>query len=583
MAGPRHGENLWLLIAYVLVLAPAYLVGRAVHSRGEHHNSFAPLSESTRREIAALSIAPEKTIEMEQSWMNTGFQGAELMSPIGPRPCVQAVNALPPHQQANAFEAFAALDQSDVDARIRRLAEIAQRDPTNLLVALTVGRELVEIGDFKNAEQIMNRSIASTNIDNEIITAAKDENSQLDLNDASVATVIHLYYTLGVAQLSSKAAYPWVALKNVIGAVRMLSRRQTLGRIPGESPESRLTIFAPGCTLSDSISSYDVYNNLIIGYMGGRYKYKEGRDEEFKRATRHSPSAVRTLFLALVPYEEANGWPNESELWALSNADTVLSERSQRPDNTRLNFNIAQLLDWWTSNEKRCPPKICTAALLSQLRSERNALLNEALTRRDIQGDQRGVFADGMLHMLADSDIEPVSVETHLVALKDWLPQDRGQIIDDLLAAERARVALPEWAMSQTVGEAPPWAPLGRNAGEWREAALMDFANGVAAWAQNRPTEERKQIVAGLRRLLDPTEAPSAVASLVPSGIGRVWFNLWTTRWAWIVLAVGAGVLVWLLTVWVLLQVRQYRLLRKSFYEIELDHIDQIDVSQPRR
>ena len=600
MAGPSHHQNVWFRTAAAVMLVPSAYIAVAVTSCGERRNSFAALDERARKEVAALRIHPYQSATVERGWFGQEFDSNELVAPIGPPPCPQAAEALPYTQRAEAREAFETLKVADKQEQMRRLAAISARDRQNFLVALIAGSKLVENGESKLAEQLLWSSLDSTDRDNQIIQVARSVrlghaspilSARFHFTDDELATVIHLHHVLGVAELRpSPMREPWVALKNVIGSVRPLGERHPLGLIPGQGPESRLVIPAPGCSdPSRSITSYDLYNNLIVGYVRGNFHLRstapnvpQTRENEFHRDRRDVETGVRQLFVAQREHERDAGWPNESRLWALSNADSVLDQGV--PDDARLDYTIARLLNWWM-DPTRCPAEICTHELQTAVKTDRDVLLRQALNQRDVDPDQRESFAAGMVKMIVFSDIDPASVKEQLNALRDSLSPAQARILDDYFAAQAARDALPSWALkSNEVNGRAPWQTLGEKAATWRPAVLQDFAMEMARWAQKRSPKEKRRVAAALRRLLEPEPLPAEVdRALVPSGVGRWEFEIASARRSWTLLGIVVAGTFWLVIVWILLQLREALLLRRSFYELELEFIDNIDASVRRR
>jgi len=486
MAGPRHPDDRWFWPAVALALLMALGYASIYYVEQTKDRSFASLPEATREELAELTVVAEASAEVEREWVKEGFGGEEyLTAPVGPLPCAGAADALPPRDRAAAREAIALHGDGDAETRIERLSTIADTEPDNLIVALVFATELIDAGRAAEADRVISQTLDRTQDDERVIAAARAPRTRLDLSDQNVSTVIHLHHALGVARLGqSGAAPPWKSLKNVIGSVKPLSNLRLIGTSRGAPSWSKLLIAAPGCTATGtaSLSSYDLYNNLIAGYMrGGRFEGDDAmRQREFSRPPRTYPSPVRQLLDAQVERAKANGWQNESQLWALSNVEQLLDWR--RPDDARLNLNAIQVLDWWLAGD-RCPAEVCTPELRKGLAATKDELLEQAFLRRNVAPDQQRPFAQAVTRMLAGSNIPRTRIADAATAVREWLPQSQSSSLADLSAADGARSELPRWITGLAAEDAqPPEAPLGTRAAAWRKAADRDFAAAAATW-----------------------------------------------------------------------------------------------------
>jgi hypothetical protein len=574
MVGPRHPESRWFFPSVGLAALLSVGLGAWCYRATTHSRSFASMSENARGELGKLKVIPRATAVEEGRWVADGFATGTLMAPVGPLPCREAVGRLPPSERAADLEAFKAIGSGDTEASINGLAAIADQNRSNLLVADMLATSLVRAERYAEADRVVSQALDSTNLDERIIAAARAPNTPLDLDDVQFSTVIHLHHALGIARLSEAGSeVPWKALKNVIGSVKELSRKRLLGTVRTSATASKLLIPAPGCAPdAASLSSYDLYNNLIIGYVR-RPDYSDterNRLREFERGPKTYPGAVHQLFVAQRDRAKKDGWKNEAQLWALSNAEQVLDWR--RPDDARLDFNLVQLLDWWTSAD-HCGD-VCTPELLAGLRSVEDELVEAALRRRNVTTEQQREFAIGMTRMVAQSHLDRTKLAADLDFLRGWLPPEKAQTLDDLVNAERARGALPQWVVDPHPDTEPAFEKLGRRAESWRAAACSDFASAAAIWAADRSAIEQRQVLVASRQLLGITAAPPEVQHLemrLPLG-ARVAVIFGASRIWWGFIAAAMALLTWLATLWVLLQIREWRALRTSFYNVELDY-----------
>ena len=563
--------------------------------RGEvHARSVDALSDSTREELSALEVPANKTAEVERGWVTEGFKPDYLVAPVGPMPCEGVIALVPPYQQQVVRAAITASHQEDSDTRIEQLATINDAAPNNLLVVQMLGTSLLDAGRYPDAERVIAQGLAGTGEDEEIIRAAKTS-SELDLDDLKVSTVIHLHHALGVARLSQSSSQPpWIALKNVIGSVKPLARRRLLGATRDQPVSSRLPIAAPGCAAGgdSALSSYDLFNNLIVGYMRGKFTGGGSeRDREFARPRKTFPGPLHKLLLAQVARARANGWQNEAQLWALSNVEQIIDSRI--PDDARLSFNTVQVIDWWTSLEQ-CPREVCNAELLGEIGAVRDKLVEQAFKSRNVTEDQRAGFAKGLVRMLAASNVKRANVAGAAEKIGEWLPASEKKTLEDLIAADVARRELPAWLFAKTEDEeakasaepkAPPQARLGTRAEKWQAAALTDVASVAAMWAAGRSANEQRSVLVALRQLLGTAEAPPELIALEQrhGWTDRIRMRLTAAKPFWALLGVIASLLIWLLLVWILVHVREWQLLRTSLYNVEVEHLATLDRGQERR
>jgi hypothetical protein len=587
VSGPRAPMRGGFAAALFAIVVASALIAWLFYSHEVAKRSIdRSLSEGAREELSALVVPARKTAELERSWVAEGFASETLVAPVGPMPCEAVAGLMPPAEQSAVREAIAANAQSDPDVRIEQLAAVSDAAPGNLLVAQMLGTALAGAGRYPEAERVLTQGLERTTQDEAIIRAAR-VSSTLDLDDVAVSTVIHVHHALGVTRLSqSSAEPPWISLKNVIGSVKPLSRRRLLGTTRGEPAWSRLLIAAPGCTTAagkPSLSSYDLFNNLIVGYMRGKFASDRiGRDREFARPQKNYPGPLHRLLLAQVERARANGWANEAQLWALSNVEQVIDWRM--PDDARLAFNSVQVIDWWT-NAERCPADVCTPELLAGVRGLRDELIEQALRRRNVTAEQQGAFARGIIGLLATSTVHRANVAEAATQIREWLPASQRRTLDDLLIADTARAALPRSLFAPNVPEEgvevaePPHAKLGPRADRWYAAAMTDVAAAASKWAAARPPREQRATLVAIRQLLGTAEAPPELLELEQKQqpFDRLRMRLAASKSWWAALAILLGALIAFVLLWIVVHVRESRLLRVSLYNVEHEYLAGID------
>ena len=586
--GPRAPERLWFTAGVVAATLLALLAGGAFYLGRVRANGVQSLGDVAREELAALPVPARATAAVEQGWIaSEGYKSELLVAPVGPQPCEKCAELVPPHQRAAVREALAALREPDADVRIEQLATIGDTARGNLPVALMLGTELIEAGRYPEAERVITQALDSTNDDETIIAAAR-MSSSLDLDDLGVSTVIHLHHALGVARLSqSSSEPPWKSLKNVIGSVKPLARRRLMGTTRDQPVWSRLLIAAPGCDNGASrpaLSTYDLFNNLIVGYMRGKFTGDDiQRTREFSRPKKTYPGALHKLLLAQVARARGNGWQNEAQLWALSNVEQVID--FHMPDDARLALACVQVIDWWTAQE-HCPPNVCNEELMSGIRATRDELIERAIKRHNVAQEQQVSFARSMVGLLGSSTLERARVADAISSMREWLPLKERRTLDDLLAADAARAALPQYVFAprDETEEAkdPPQAKLGARADRWSSAALTDLAAAASKWAAGRPAAEQRRALIAIRQILGSAEAPPELLALEQqrSWSDRLRLRLTAAKGFWAAVALLLAAFIWLLLIWILFHVREWWLLRVSLYNVELEHLRAIDPQQ---
>ena len=585
MSGPRMPTRGWFAASLLGIVVLSALLAWLFYSHQVAKRSIdRALSEGAREELSALVVPAHKTAELERSWTAEGFTSETLVAPVGPMPCEGVIALVPPAEQAAVREAITASAQADADVRIAQLAAVSDSAPANLLVAQMLGTALADAGRYPEAERVLTQGLERTTQDEAIIRAAR-VSTTLDLDDVAVSTVIHVHHALGVTRLSQSAAEPpWISLKNVIGSVKPLSRRRLLGTTRGQPAWSRLLIAAPGCTPvagKPSLSSYDLFNNLIVGYMRGKFTGdRVSREREFARPQKNYPGPLHRLLLAQLERARANNWSNEAQLWALSNVEQVLDWRM--PDDARLAYNSVQVIDWWT-NAERCPADVCTPELLAGVRGLRDELIEQALRRRNVSAEQQGAFARGIVGMLATSTVRRANVADAATQIREWLPASQRRTLDDLLAADTARAALPHYLFTpkseDETAEEPPQAKLGPRADRWYAAALTDVAAAAAKWASARPPREQHTAIVAIRQLLGTAEAPPELVELEQKqpASDRLRMRLAASKTWWAAISILLGALIAFVLLWILVHVRESRLLRISLYNVEHEYLAGID------
>jgi hypothetical protein len=548
--GPRPPGHRWYTLALAIAAAFALLCAGLCYRSRTRAMTFASLPDPVRRELAGLPVARNATREVERNWAARLDQPGYFLAPVGPFPC-SGID-MPP---------------GDRPARLTYLRELANPRGSDPLVALAYGTELIHANEFSAAARMMRGAVQGTVDDTrKLIERARDSSLPLDINDERVSTIVHLQHAQAVAELRQPGpGAPWYSLKNAIGIVKAYSDRYNIGRSIGDPTWSPLTINAPGCNETpESLSSHDLYNNLVYAYMTESYvppgtaeEQQEARNKEFVREMQVNPDAVRALFLQQLALTANNGWKGESKVWALSNVERLLGWGY--PADARLSLNAVRVLD---EAARGCNRPWCAG-----LQPVRDALVEQALLRyADIGPDQQQEFGRAAARLLAESNVDLARVAPALETIRGWVPRSEGVVLDLLTEAEKDRRVLPRVIVGLSDAEI--------ERGPWRKAAEAGFVDAAAAWASSESETTQTQLIIASRRLLDGGATP-ALEDLEKKRhwTARTWLRMQASDWFWGLAAAGLALLIGYLLLWIIVAVRDWRLLRTSFYNTEYDYL----------
>ncbi len=571
----HNPERVWFIPSVIAATLVAIASGYGCYSRSVRQHSVAALGETARAELAALDVTPRATAAVERTWV-TGMKDDYLVASHVPMPCAEVVDFVRPHERPAVVAALDAARDPDPVTRIERLEMIADGAPDNMIVALIHGTQLIQAREYSRAEQTLARALARTDRDERILEAAKSPGSTLTLDNFEVSTFIHVHHAFGVAGLTRLSDNKWwsVSLRKVIASVIPLTHRRLIGATRGQPVWSRLLIPAPGCSnvSSQSLSTYDLFNNLIVAYMKGKLPVSdEWRTKEFRRSEAGEMLPLHGLLAAEVKRASGSNWTNVSQLGALSNVERIVAEiHPNVPDDARLAFNSVQVIDWWMKERERKEPAAGEGEGILELRDR---LIEQAFRRRNVAPDQRAAFARGALRMLASSGVQRASIAADAAQVREWLTPQDARALDDFLTADAALAAIPKWIVAREEDDEPPQAKLGARAEAWYPAARTDFAASAARWAAERPSDEQRDALVAIRQFLGSADPPPELLALERTRPWnqRMWLRVSASNWFWMLIAAGVAAAVWLVLVWILVHIRERRLLRTSLYDVEYE------------
>ncbi len=535
----RNPQNRWLYAGVGCALVVAVAAGIASYS-AMRQRALGSVSEPTRARLAAVTILPVRLAALQRQWLTATFEPQFLVAQAGPPPCVEN-------------KQFYGLDKSDP---VEHLLSVVRQQPTNRFPALLLATELANAGKFDDAEHVTMEALV-----------AGPDVFEKDLPQLQLLTLIHLHHVRGVARLSgTRYEPPWTSLKNAIGGAALLEASRQLGRRPGDPIGRAVLIPKPNCRppiQADALSVEDLRNNLLVAYMRGTYRNPVEREQELARES--EGSALRRLLAGQLRLQRANVFPNESELWALSNAERIVD--AGITSDARLNVNIALVIDWWTAPE-RCPSNLCTPQLLGALQPLRTSLVERGIRTRNVAPQQRGAFARDVTRLLASAPMEPAVVESATGALRSWLPPSEAEVLDMLHAAGVMQREFPRWII-----EGHPEPAMSRDE-TLEEAAMYDYVASALPQVESLRGAEKRHAVRFLKSLDTGGEMPPALDALMRqfSGMDRFLINLTTSRWSLAVQSIAIAGGLWLAMVWLLVQIWEWRMFRTALYKVELDY-----------
>jgi hypothetical protein len=370
------------------------------------------------------------------------------------------------------------------------LARLGAEDGSSWLPALLRSELLIERGEAARALEVLREWSRQSAYERMAL--------RLDLPIDDQRALIHFWHRFAFLQHQTNSRDQklfWQSLKNPIGRVRMLSRGGQTELALGTPTWDRHPLPAPFCS-STKLSSFDLYNNLLVAYLEapGFSETARRRQAELARPYDDRPE-VNPVLAALRAAETTEVESNEGFVWALSNAERLLRDlrinRRGLPDHGQLATNLALLI---AEAERFLPAQ-----------------------RQDLLGLVAELTEKAAARASSLPEIQPMVerlealllIETASAAAPSSSRAELGPIIN-AVALRRDPAALETWLQGKTEPE------LGEEGARWQEALRTDLA---AALAQNALAQESSSAARGVaarqaRALLRGAQTPAELIAL---------------------------------------------------------------------
>lgn len=500
------------------------------------------------------------TRELERGWVDQALPADYLPTLVLEPPC-RLENG--PDWAAEAFTAFRGQDEP-------ALAELAGDHPGSWLPPLLQSQVLAERGAEPRALEVLRRFTAGP--------AYRRLADSRGLSADDQRAMIHFWHRLAYLQHqthSRDAKLFWQSLKNPIGRVKVLSATGAAG-LPKDAPTwDQHRIYPPGCS-SARLSSFDLYNNLLVAYLEvpGFQETKKGRDQEFARGYR-DPAEQNPWQVALERARQQELGRREGFVWAISNAEKLLRDRRANrlgpPEHAHLALNLALL----ASEAAALAPEV-RGVFWQQI----SGLIDQAASAPS-SGPATPEFAAGLARLRLLRQIElpgapPAPAPAPAPSAAPAAPAASAAITETLGRVAAAVAVRGDKDTFLAVLDGKRELPeLGEAAAAWRAALRQDLAAAIAAAvppsaspaAREAAVEQSRRVLRGAEkpRELEQLEASLPLSARLGSGSSAAPFRLFVSF-----LAAAAAFFAWRLLERELL-CREY--LFTSFYRREAERI----------
>ncbi len=559
------------LLAFVLPLVAGLMVLYAMLRVLPHAGDPAALLRGAR-------LLAERTPVVEVGWIEEAFPPRYLTSPPGALPCASRTNA-PRRTRAAVETALVEARRGETQVAMDRLQRLGDRHwlpPLVLGLLLLDSQTEAAQAEFAQTENVSRSQLV-------LVRAVERQGIRPSDNEQTLRAQIYLMQATAFLQIEHDRADDnlFTYVKNPIGFTKLLVQRGRLADVQSMPTWSQLEIAPPGCPpgTRGALSTYDLYNNLLVAYLKSP-DYEETqseRDDEFKRTYRDSPVSNPLLMVLREVQQDLTG--GENWVWAISNAERILRWNPASPNDARLSYNLAALLDSALPHT----PDAARASLLQR----RDDLHQAALDLRDqLQAGERAELVVGLLRLDLLRAARQSRQPDALLLDAATLTSAQQRTADQLLAALARRIHPEQLASTFTqagrtdASHTQVGVELGERATDWLAALRWDTASTLGQIGLDRREElDSAQLLTYAQTgyaLLDGQTAPPALAEL--RGLvddWRRWLLPDSVRLAWqilaTVLALAVFLLLWRELHWIAVLLRRRKALLTSFYRLEAD------------
>lgn len=555
--------------------------------------------EELRQLLAGEPVVAHPAVAVvERGWLDDDglFRPHYRIDRAAPPPCPSEIDyrAAPLAERRLAGEGLSLLQRNRGEQAVADLRAQRNSQRSGWLSTWVLGRILEQMDRPLEAKQVLEDFLAGSATQStiqDLLTRAKGRRPNANRSLDEVSGLIHVLYSTGRLQLARNQGGKelWESLKHPIGLTKFLALRGDVGLVEGVPTTSKLWIPTPGCGVTDdSLTSYHLYNNLIVGYLVNEdYDETPGR-LAYELHRNYDDSPADNPLQTVMKVAQADWRPRrEHWVWAVSNAEQLLKEEAD-PTSSTLKLNLAQLMleavprveesigvvargEQTASFPEDSPPRIPETSSETVRALEREAVRLMASAERGWRGSPPEEAGEAIVRMKMLQAIltgEPLSVPRGLLA---GLSQEQRETVTAVTASRELWSDPLAWLPEALAGEEDETrAILGGRAGPWLSAARQTGAAELARRAARVEGPEQENLVQAARLVLRSGDPVPATLAAMKGGSGLVaWLGRGGARTVAAILALLAAAVVGFAGYWLSLQRRAQRALFTSFYRLE--------------
>jgi len=310
-------DHIWFYFTMMIITILVFVFG------------FGLLEKGPQIETGTVEISFKKALKIERNWIDKVFPQLDyLLAPVSPLPCI----------------------------KIKGIARAIRQKTQKAL-------DFENAGDFQRAKQILSGSKHWLPVLTLVILSAKHNKEQDALQflekylkanwkklknskqRTTRSALIHLGYMYGWLRIKTGRYFGnydllWGSLKRPIGVSTFFIERPTTRNQSIPKPG--------GCSGAHKLTSYALYNNLIVAYMKTKNfnATRQERNRECRRSAtwRESQTFEEKPLLFVMKKLCPSNNIEEYWIWALTNAESLFKQELE-PQDSLLNINLMLLID----------------------------------------------------------------------------------------------------------------------------------------------------------------------------------------------------------------------------------------------